>query len=136
MPARTAGFDETLTNAAGGVQEKLSDAAEQAKNKVSNLGTTAADKIDRNRESAASGLEKAASTLHEKANSMPGGEKVADFAHNTAERLNSTAEYVREHDVRRMLGDVEELVKKNPGPALISAAVLGFLIGRAFRDSD
>jgi ElaB/YqjD/DUF883 family membrane-anchored ribosome-binding protein len=136
MPARTTGFDESFTRDAGGVQEKISDAAGQVKDKVSNLGATAAEKIDQNRESAASGLENAASALHEKANRIPGGEKVADFAHSTAERLNSTAEYVREHDVKRMMADVETLVKNNPGPALISAAVLGFLVGRAFRNSD
>jgi hypothetical protein len=33
-----------------------------------------------------------------------------------------------------MLSDVEEIVKRNPGPSLLIAVALGFLIGRAFRE--
>jgi ElaB/YqjD/DUF883 family membrane-anchored ribosome-binding protein len=116
--------------------EKLSDAASQAKNKVADLGRTAADKIDQNRSAAAGGLEGAASTLHEKADSLPGGDKVSTLAHTAADKLNATAEYVRENDVNSMMADVERLVKNNPGPALLSAAVVGFLVGRAFTNND
>ena len=35
-----------------------------------------------------------------------------------------------------MMADVETLVKKNPGPALMAAAVVGFLVGRAFSGND
>jgi hypothetical protein len=31
-----------------------------------------------------------------------------------------------------MLADVEQIVKKNPGPSLLAAVVVGFLVGRAF----
>jgi hypothetical protein len=30
-----------------------------------------------------------------------------------------------------MMGDVETLVKNNPGPSLLAAALFGFLVGRA-----
>ena len=116
--------------------EKLSDTASKVKDKVSDMGQTAADKIDENRDAAADGLEKAAAALHENAEGLPGGEKVSDLAHVTAEKLNSTAEYVREHDVKSMMADVESLVRKNPGPSLLAAVAVGFLIGRAFSSSD
>lgn len=116
--------------------DKLSDTASRVKDKVSQMSQTAADKIDDNRDGAAEGLEKAAATLHEKAEGLPGGEKVSELAHVTAEKLNSTAEYVREHDVRSMMGDVESLVRKNPGFSLLAAVAVGFLIGRAFSSSD
>jgi ElaB/YqjD/DUF883 family membrane-anchored ribosome-binding protein len=106
------------------------------KDKVSDLGRTAADTIDENRGAAASGLEKAASALHENAGSLPGGEKVSSLAHAAAEKLSSTAGYVREHDVNRMMADVETLVKNNPGPSLLAAAAIGFLVGRAFSSND
>jgi hypothetical protein len=35
-----------------------------------------------------------------------------------------------------MMADVETLVKNNPGPALMAAAVVGFLVGRAFSGHD
>ena len=129
-------FGDPTADAPSTVGEKLSDAATQVKDKVSDLGHTAADKIDENRGAAASGLEKAATALHENAESLPGGEKVSNLAHAAAEKLSSTAGYVREHDVNRMMADVETLVKNNPGPSLLAAAVIGFLVGRAFSSSN
>ena len=127
---------ELIDDDAPALGDKLSDTATKVKDKVSDLSQTAADKIDDNRGAAAEGLEKAAAALHQKADSLPGGEKVSDLAHVTAEKLNTTAEYVREHDVKSMMGDVESLVRKNPGPSLLAAVAVGFLIGRAFSSSD
>jgi ElaB/YqjD/DUF883 family membrane-anchored ribosome-binding protein len=59
-----------------------------------------------------------------------GGQKVQQFANAAVERLSTTADYVRSHDGKRMLADVERVVKNNPGPALAVAAALGFVIGR------
>jgi ElaB/YqjD/DUF883 family membrane-anchored ribosome-binding protein len=134
MSNKPTSFDQPMTGSS--VTEKVSDAASQVKDKVSDLGRTAADKINENRGAAASGLEKAASTVHEKAASLPGGEKVAELAHTTADKLASTAEYVRDHDVNSMMADVERLVKNSPGPALLIAGVIGFLVGRAFTSND
>ena len=136
MPNRPTSFKDPLAEEPSSVGEKLSDTAAQVKDKVSDLGRTAANKIDENRETAASGLEKTASVLHEKADSLPGGEKVTSLAHAAADKLTSTADYVREHDVNRMMADVERLVKNNPGPSLLAAAVVGFLVGRAFSSGD
>ena len=100
------------------------------------MGRAAAEKVDEKRDAAASGLQKAASTLHEKADSLPGGEKVNSIAHAAAERMSSTADYVREHDVDGMMGDVERLVRNNPGRSLLAAAVIGFLLGRTLSSND
>jgi ElaB/YqjD/DUF883 family membrane-anchored ribosome-binding protein len=135
MPATS--FNEPVESAgSSSVSEKISDTATQVKEKVSDLGRTAVGKIDENRDAAATGLDKAASALHEKAESLPGGEKVTSLAHATADKLSSTADYVRDHDVKRMMGDVETLVKNNPGPSLLVAAVFGFLVARAFSSND
>jgi ElaB/YqjD/DUF883 family membrane-anchored ribosome-binding protein len=56
---------------------------------------------------------------------------VSELAHTAADRLNTTADYVRRNDVNRMMADVETLVKNNPGPSLLIAAAFGFLVGRA-----
>jgi ElaB/YqjD/DUF883 family membrane-anchored ribosome-binding protein len=136
MSTKDISFKKPLADQPSTVGEKVSDAAGQVKHKVSDLGRTAADKIDENRGAAAGGLEKAASALHEKADSLPGGEKVSSLAHATAEKLSSTADYVREHDVNRMMADVETVVKNNPGRSLLVAAVIGFLVGRAFTSND
>lgn len=135
MPNESTAFGATAVGEPS-LGEKLSDTATQVKDKVSDLARTAAGKIDENRDATAGGLNKAAAALHENAESLPGGEKVANLAHATAEKLSSTADYVREHDVNRMMADVETLVKNNPGPSLLAAAVIGFLVGRAFSSND
>jgi hypothetical protein len=35
-----------------------------------------------------------------------------------------------------MMADVETVVRRNPGPSLLVAGALGFLIGRAFRSNN
>jgi len=124
--------NDVASNAA----DKISNAASQAKNKLADLGRTAAQKIDSNRQAAAGGLQDAASTLHDKADRLPGGEKVSNLAHTAADKLSATASYVRDHDMNSMMSDLEQFVRKNPGPALMGAAAIGFLVGRAFTDSD
>jgi hypothetical protein len=95
-------------------------------------GQMAADKMDDMRASAAGGLESTASAIREKAEGLPGGKSVRRAAHVTADALNSTADYVRARDMKGMLKDVQTLAKDNPGPALLIAAGLGFLLARAF----
>lgn len=111
---------------------RISDAVEQTKNKISDFGSVAAEKFEQNRVAAASGLESAADTLHEKADQLPGGQKVAEMAHSAADKLDATAGFFRQHDLNRMMSDVENMVKRNPGPALLAAAGVGFLLARAF----
>jgi hypothetical protein len=104
----------------------------KARAAAAGVGQAAADKIDAGRSTAAGGIDSAASALHSKADSLPGGESVKSAAHTTADALSSTADYIRENDVKSMLTDVQKIVKNNPGPALLTAAVLGFLVARTF----
>jgi ElaB/YqjD/DUF883 family membrane-anchored ribosome-binding protein len=102
------------------------------KGKAAEMGQKVVDKIDESRGTAASGLESAASALREKADTLPGGAKVANAAHATANAAGVAADYVRENDAKAMMADVQQLVKNNPGIALLTAAALGFLIARTF----
>ena len=102
----------------------------RAKTAASSLGQAAAEKIDAQRSVAASGLDSAASVSRENADGLPGGESVKRAAHASAEALSSTADYVREDDLKSMLADAQKIVKNNPGPALLTAAILGFLVAR------
>jgi hypothetical protein len=108
------------------------DSVGVAKGKAAEMGQRVADTIDENRGAAASGLESAAGAIRDRADALPGGEKVANAAHATADAVVVAADYVRENDVKAMLTDVQKLVKNNPGVALLTAAALGFLIARTF----
>jgi ElaB/YqjD/DUF883 family membrane-anchored ribosome-binding protein len=130
-PTKSASGGSIPERVAGTVGDSLSARANQVTEKVSDVAKSAADTIDARRSTAADGLQTAASTLHDKADNLPGGETVKEFAHAAADRLTTTADYVRQHDVNRMMSDVETLVKNNPGPSLLAAAVFGFFVGRA-----
>ena len=114
------------------MQTPNADPLSTSKGKAAEMGQKVADKIDENRGTAASGLETAASALREKADTLPGGDRVASAAHATADAVGVAADYVRENDVKAMMTDVQKLVKNNPGVALLTAAALGFLIARTF----
>jgi ElaB/YqjD/DUF883 family membrane-anchored ribosome-binding protein len=70
--------------------------------------------------------------MHDAADS--GAEKISNVVHSVAEGVQSTATYLREHDTKQMMSDVEDIVRRNPGQSLLIAAAVGFLVGRAFRN--
>lgn len=136
MPNNSTTFGNYAADEASTLGDKLSDSVSQVKDKVSSLGTAAANKIDENREAAAAGLKRAASSMHENAGSMSGGDQLTSMAHSAADALDSTGNWFRDHDSTRMMADVSRLVKNNPGPSLIAAVVVGFLFGRAFTSNN
>lgn len=102
---------------------------------ASTLSGNVAERIDETRGTAAECIGKAAQTVRENAESLSAGGKLSGAARDAAGTLGASARYVREHDAGRMMTDVETLVKNNPGPSLLAAAVMGFLAGRAFRNN-
>jgi ElaB/YqjD/DUF883 family membrane-anchored ribosome-binding protein len=135
MPANPSDKNDSDTSAAG-LGSQISGATARVKDKAAELGQSAADTLDSQRSTAASGLSSAAETIHARADQLPGGDTVSGLAHSAADTLTSTADYVRQNDLQSMLADVEQVVKKNPGPSLLAAAFVGFLVGRAFTASD
>jgi ElaB/YqjD/DUF883 family membrane-anchored ribosome-binding protein len=99
---------------------ELADRANQAKDSMSDMARTATKKIDEGRSMAADRLDSAVSAVQERVGELPGGQRVKELA-----------DYVRSHDAKRMMADVETVVKNNPGPALLVAAAFGFVLGRA-----
>ena len=91
-------------------------------------------KIDAQREPAARALDNTAGRLRERSADLTSATSRA--AEVTADKLQATAHYLRENDVRAMMDDVEDVVRQHPGPALAAAAVVGFLVGRALRRND
>ncbi len=108
------------------------DGASQATSRVAEAGHKVAAAIDDKRDAVARGIDSAASTLREKAGSLPGGEKVAGAAYNAADAMETAAGYVRDQDVNAILSDLRQTVKKHPGATLRAAAAAGFLIARSF----
>ena len=114
-----------------GIEEKVLQSTAEAQARASELGRRASQKTEQVRNAAAGRLDSAASAMHERADNLPGGARVAGAAHGAADALHSGADYLREHDMRQMADDLREVVRNNPGAALLGAAALGFLVGRA-----
>ncbi len=81
----------------------------------------------------AEALEGRAATVRRNAVSPNGN--FDDFASKAAETLGATAGYIQSHDVHEMIADAEALARRNPVPALVSAAALGLVLGAFLRRS-
>ena len=115
------------TGTAARMKEEVEGRAAEVKQNVADFGRKAADRIDSQREPVAATLTRTASTLHQQ------GDNAASVAHTTADKVQVAADYVRQNDLKAMMGDVQDLAKRYPGQSLLAAAVVGFLLGRLFR---
>ncbi|HEY7391043.1 MAG TPA: hypothetical protein VH640_21175 [Bryobacteraceae bacterium] len=118
------------------MKEKVTDAVKETREKVQNVRRGVQSRVDESRAPAADKLEGAASVLHNRADSLPGGERVANLAHAAAGKMQATADYVRQHNVKDMMDDLNGFVRKHPVQSMFAAVVAGFLVGRALRSSD
>jgi hypothetical protein len=106
------------------------DLGSDFKTLAADLGQKAGEKLDSGRKATADGIASAAGSLHGHADE--GGARAASLAHSAADKLASTADYIREHDLNAMFEDVKTLAKRNPVPTLLAAAAIGFLLAKAF----
>jgi ElaB/YqjD/DUF883 family membrane-anchored ribosome-binding protein len=131
MPINERFGDKPLADQAETAGQRVAQAAHDARGAMSDAARTAGAKVDEGRKMAADRLEDAASTVRERADELPGGPRVQQFAHSAADRFEDTADYLRTADARQLRADVETMVRENPGPALLVAAAFGFVLGRA-----
>jgi hypothetical protein len=75
-------------------------------------------------------FDKAANTLHDKADDMP-GRRMAAITDRTANVLDATGRYVRDLGERDVMEDLSDLAKRHPGKSMLAVAALSFLVGRA-----
>jgi hypothetical protein len=129
-PEDTTSFENRET---GSIRDKASEFTSKVREKAGQVGSSVSESVSRQRETAAGGLDRVASTLHDKAASVPGGPKVERVAHTIASGMESTATYLREHDFKGMGQDLVGIARRHPTEALLSALVVGFLAGRAMK---
>ena len=130
-------FPQTKTQSADAsipnVKDRISDMASTVKDKAGQVADTVSEKLGQQRENAADGLDWAASTIHDGAESVPGGPKVVKMTHSIADGMESTALYLREHDFKKMGTDVMDVCRRYPTQSLVAALAVGFLLGRSAR---
>jgi|SRR5215469_486644 len=107
--------------------EELKGTVDDVKEQLAASGKRTVDQLDAQREPAAKTLENAARRLQE------GGVSAATSraASTTADKLQTTADYIREKDIRTMMDDVQGVVRRHPGVVLALGAAAGLLMWKA-----
>lgn len=116
---------------AGRARDKVSETIDRARDKVDETKDAALESADQQRSTVADKIQQVADKAREKAGDMPGGERGTKAAQYVADKAERTAGYIRSHSTSQMLGDIEEMVRRNPMPTLLGAFVVGVLIGRS-----
>lgn len=124
--------NETTTKM-GDVASRVQDKTVDLGHRASEFGQKAVNAIDAQRGSAANSLDSAAAGIHASADKLP--PTVSPLAHQAADKLGATADYVRGNKMGDMVSDLGKYVKANPTQALLGALVIGFFAGRMMRRS-
>ncbi len=112
--------------------EQLTDAAAKGKSRASTEERSSAGKVHGLRDGTADGTDGAATSPHAKAQPLPGRPRGGRAAQATADTLAHAAEYIRKSDAASVMADTRRLVKDNPGIAMLGAAIIGFVLARAW----
>jgi methyl-accepting chemotaxis protein len=132
---------QTAKDAVGGAidraRDTVSQVAEQAREgaatvteKAKEAGSTVVNKADEVAGRVGSGLETAADTIRDNA---PNSGVLGSAASKVADTLEKSGKYLEEEGLSGLAGDLTELIKRNPIPALLVAVAVGVLIARATR---
>jgi len=121
------GSSEGMGERVDDLRERAANLGSKIKDKASQLGSTVSQTAERQRENAAKGLNRAAVGLHD------GVGSAAKMAHGVADGMESTAAYLRDHSFGDMGTDLMSACRRHPVQAMISAVVVGFVLGRAIR---
>lgn len=125
--------NQTTNSGLDNVKEKIYDAASKTKDKANQMADAVSERLNQQRQNAAEGLGGIASAIHENADSVPGGTKVANFTHSIADGMESTATYLRDHEFSKMGEDLMNVCRKYPIQSVATALAVGFLLGRSAR---
>jgi hypothetical protein len=121
-------FDEGMgSSEVAGAQDRIREAGSKIKDRATQMSSAAANAMDRQRVHAADLIDRAASTVHS------GVDSAANLGKGLESGMKSTASYIRDHGFKDMGGDLMGVCRRHPAEAVISAAVLGFLLGQVIR---
>ena len=119
-----------------GASQKMVD---QVRSQVDNLKGQATDKVrqyaDTGKDKATTALSDFAEVVNDAARSVDErlGTEYGAYAHRAADAVNSLVDGLRSRSVDDLLDDTRNVVRKSPGVAIASAALLGFAFMRVVK---
>ena len=135
----TTTLDEPMTGSSFGTgtteTHPLAEAGQQATASASHLAERAADvglkQADRGREMAAEGIDKVAQTVRRFSTDLQTDQpQIANAALTAADQADKVAQYLRQTDARQIIGNVEDVARRQPLIFLGGAFLLGVAASR------
>lgn len=133
---------ETAQQVAGQAQEKALEVKDQAQEKAHDArrqaSATVRTQVDERSTMAGERVTGAAADLRHVAQVLRQDDRAqpAQVAERAAERAERLGGYLKESDAERILGDVEDLARRNPGVVMLGGLALGFAASRILRASS
>jgi ElaB/YqjD/DUF883 family membrane-anchored ribosome-binding protein len=112
------------------MQRTVANATSEAKDLAVDLGRRASEQFDAGRRPIADTLNRTASAIHRQVDSA------ANALHRTADKLESTAQYVKENDLEAMMKKAQKLAKRHPGASLAIGVAVGIVVAKLFSTRD
>lgn len=120
---------EAARSAADQVKSKASDSMSRAKGQ-------AIDLVGDRKRQAADRLGRVSTAIHDSANTVEDDDpNIAYYTHRIADRLDSVAEYVRNHDLNGLMEDASGIARRHPTAFLGGMFVAGLLLGNMVKAS-
>src|SRR3954463_829399 len=131
MADATAQATERAQEVAGQAKDKAQEAAGQAKGRVREQVDQRSTEAGKQVSTTAGDLRSVSEELRKQGKDTPA--RVAEQAADRTERLGS---YLTESDADRILGDVEDLARRQPWAVVAGGLVLGFAASRLLKASS
>jgi ElaB/YqjD/DUF883 family membrane-anchored ribosome-binding protein len=124
------GVGQKAQDTASNLTQRASDVASGAAQKAQDLASSAGQRADSALSSVGQGMSSLAGTLRENA---PHEGFLGSAASTVADQLRSGGEYLEQHGLSDIAGDLTSLIRSHPMPAVCVAFGVGWLIGMASR---
>jgi ElaB/YqjD/DUF883 family membrane-anchored ribosome-binding protein len=109
--------------------DTATELGKEAREPVEELGRSAGTKLDQARDDAGEALHAAASSV--RSTGRKSSEAIDNCSTRTADRLDATASYIEDHDLRDAFTGLRNFGRRHLTGSLVAAAAFGFLAGSA-----
>jgi hypothetical protein len=128
--ANTPRFEGAAGGTGGGGLNQPSTESRDVKERVRDR---AEERVNDAMHRAAGPLESAADRIERLADRQSDDAQLGSMAHSVADGLEAASNYLRGHDLRGLLDDMERMVDRRPTQSLLVAIGAGWLVGKLLR---
>jgi hypothetical protein len=111
------------------ITETASELGKEAKESMEHLGRSAGKRLDVARDGTGGALHAVASGV--RTTGRKSSEAIDHFATGAADRLDATASFVEDHDLRDAFAGLQKFGRRHLTGSVVAAAAIGFLAGSA-----